>query len=136
MFTALPETFPNALNFTGFCCDREDTKYSRVAIYNGCMYGFSETRVAKFNMGDDAKKLFDRITFISPDCIGFVNKLNPKKYLIHDNWISLYTSGMTIYSTRTRADQNFDVDFCADSNEAIFFIAVHRSRFVYCILCR
>lgn len=113
-FTRLPETFASALAFTGFACDLERTAYSRVAIYNGTAYGLSEQRAASFFMGDEAKELFPEVTFISPDCLGFVNKMNPKKYFISGGWIHLIDAQFRIYSTRTRADNRFPFDLAED----------------------
>lgn len=123
-FTRLPETFSAALTFTGFACDPEQSAYSRVAIFNGTAYGLSERRAASFFMGDGAKELFPSVTFVSPECLGFVNKLNPKKYLISDGWFHLIDSTFKIYSTRTRADNRFPFELAeellADSGEEVF----------------
>lgn len=108
-FKKLPETFATALNFTGFSTDDSRDAYSRCVIYNGYMYAASSIRAARFYMGDEAKELFDGMVFVSPECMGFVNKMCPKRYSISDGYIHLYDNDLRIYSTRTRSDNNFPV---------------------------
>lgn len=116
LFRPLPETFAEALNFTGFATDQEHAGFNRCAIYDGCMYALSAYRGAKYDMGDDAKTMFDGIVFITPECSNFVNKMHPSKYYISDGYIHLYDNDMRIYSFRTRSDSDFPVDM---ANEVI-----------------
>ena len=109
-FKRLPETFATALNFTGFATDGTKEAYSRCVIHDGAMYALSNVRAARFFMGEEAKSLFDGMTFISPECIGFVNKMCPKRYYISDGYVHLYDDEMRIYSTRTRSDANFPIN--------------------------
>lgn len=95
-FKRLPETFATALNFTGFATDGTKEAYSRCVIHDGAMYALSNVRAARFFMGEEAKSLFDGMTFISPECIGFVNKMCPKRYYISDGYVHLYDDEMRI----------------------------------------
>lgn len=117
-FTRLPETFAEALNFTGFATDPQEAAYNRCVIYNGYMYAMSSYRCAKYDMGDEARELFPEMTFVTPECMGFVNKMRPQKYLVSDGYLHLYDNDMRIYSARTRTDTNFDTEL-ADSFVAI-----------------
>ena len=113
-FKRLPEAFTTALNFTGFATDKDEAAYNKCVIHNGAMYALSSYRCAKFAMGDEAKELFPKMTFISPDCSGFVNKMCPKKYLVSDGYVHLYDNDMRIYSSRTRSDENFPIDMAEE----------------------
>lgn len=113
-FKTLPETFAEALNFTGFATDPEEAAYNRCVIYDGCMYALSAYRGAKYDMGDDAKEMFDGMVFITPECSNFVNKMHPTKYLIQEGYVHLYDNDMRIYSARTRSDSDFPVDMAND----------------------
>ena len=109
-FSNLPETFAEALNFTGFATDETEAAYSRCVINDGAMYALSSFRCAKYSMGESAKEAFPQMTFVSPSCMSFVNKMRPTKYLVSDGYIHLYDNDMRIYSARTRTDTNFPID--------------------------
>jgi hypothetical protein len=117
-FIRLPETFAEALTFTGFATDSQEDGYKRCVVYNGCMYAMSSYRCAKYDMGEDAKTLFPEMTFVTPECMGFVNRMRPQKYLVSDGYLHLYDNEMRIYSARTRTDTNFDTEL-ADSFVAV-----------------
>ena len=113
-FKMLPETFAEALNFTGFATDPEEANYNRCVIYDGCMYALSSYRGAKYDMGAEAKEMFDGMVFITPECSNFVNKMHPTKYLIHDGYVHLYDNDMRIYSARTRSDSDFPTEMAEE----------------------
>lgn len=109
-FKMLPETFAEALNFTGFATDSERADYNYCVINNGYMYALSQYRCARYDMGEDARSMFDGMVFITPECSNFVNKMHPTKYLAENGYIHLYDKDMCIYSARTRVDNDFQTD--------------------------
>lgn len=109
-FKTLPETFAEALNFTGFATDTERAEYNYCVINDGYMYALSQYNCAKYDMGDEARNMFDGMVFITPECSNFVNKMHPTKYLADDGYIHLFDNDMCIYSARTRVDNDFQTE--------------------------
>lgn len=113
-FTKLPETFERAMILTHFACDADDSSYSRVAMLESKAYGLSDYRVNRFDMGETAAESFQRVVFVTPEALSFINKYSPKKYLISGSWLHLYSNDMKIYSCITRSDSNFPFDLAED----------------------
>lgn len=113
-FIKLPEAFGEALSFTGFATDQQEFGYSSCVIHNGFMYALSTCRCARYDMGEEAKQLFTGMTYVTPACTEFVNKMRPSHYMVQDGMIHLYDKDMRIYSARTRTDTNFPVTIADD----------------------
>lgn len=113
-FTKLPAAFGEALSFTGFATDQQDYSYSSCVIHEGYMYALSSYRCARYYMGDEAVELFPGMTFVTPACTTFVNKMRPTRYLLENGMLHLYDKDMRIYSARTRTDNNFPLEMVAE----------------------
>lgn len=113
-FIKLPETFENAMTLTAFACDPERVGYERVVLHKNKAYGAGSGWVNSFDMGEDAAESFPNVTFVSPSALSFITKYSPKKYMVANSWLHLYTNDMKIYSSRTRSDSDFNFDWAED----------------------
>lgn len=119
-WTELPETFATAMQFTAWASNPSDANFSHVAVVNGIMYGHSSDRACAFDMQEQGIENFGSsgVTFIHSDCLNFVQKYcafdpmrGKPKYCIHNGWLHIRTIDGMIMSSRTRADDAFDVEF-------------------------
>lgn len=119
LWQPLPETFVNALTFTTWASDVSNAVSSHVVVVDGKMYGHSEMgRMACFDMKQDGQDAFPGMVFIHADCLSFANKymgFDPVRgkpsYAVQGSWLHLKTLDGIIMSSRTRCDENFDVEF-------------------------
>lgn len=119
LWKPLPETFVNALTFTTWASDVSNAMSSHVCVVDGKMYGHSEMgRMSCFDMKQDGQDAFPGMVFIHADCLSFANKymgFDPVRgkpsYAVQGSWLHLKTLDGIIMSSRTRCDENFDVEF-------------------------
>lgn len=119
LWKPLPETFVNALTFTSWASDTSNAISSHVVIADGKMYGHSDIgRMTCFDMKQDGQEAFPTMVFVHADCLNFANKymgFDPVRgtpsYAVQGSWLHLRTLDGVIMSSRTRCDDNFDVEF-------------------------
>ena len=116
----LPESFVTAMQYTAWASDKSDNQFSHVAVAEGKMYGYNgRDRFACFDMKEQGLNAFTKeVTFIHSESLNFVQKymaVDPMKgrpkYCIKNGWLHMRTCDGIIFSSRTRSDNNFDVNY-------------------------